>query len=594
MDNTWSTLMDSKKIKFETDALIKKSKEIRSIIADSDPNKNMLDLLADNIYEFRSYHKLCFMMSKIAREREVRKTFSRSDSLLLLELEHDATDVRLVEKIKEIEKVNKGSLEKEDLEFIRSTLDFYNKNGISNGDIRKARDKMVLCEDGAIRTGTIQSLLDLVRARTNYANLFNSTTYSDMIITEDIDSIKQMLRTIIEGIPKDRPVVTDFGPKLNLSLALKTILQIITTWFGLEFVKDPSIPTWHPNVSAFKVTCNGKNQGYLYIDLSKDEFMPPLSSVVLYEACRYPMGIDAIKTPVAVVFGKIQDSITYDIVIHLFKQFAPVVHGFFHRSSYGMINIQRDTEPFMAQLFEFIITHPETVTKFTNNDKVQAAINSFRIHGSLNDCFMSLVDLMVHGDIGQKLDNCDKMGLMINEIGKQLNIKYDMKELVDRLVNNGGLCYAKLFNGIMVHRLGGVVRDHTMMTRFIEDTVAQTTEDFKTTIKRFIEGIDKDKNKANKQDKQNKLNKLNKLNKPDKLDKPNNPDKLNKPKSILKQSTTTKVEKMERKMETGKMEDEIEKQSIIMIKKNKNKKQRDKTSRKKLVKNTYSDYYTDN
>ena len=64
IDINWSIIC-SDKIIIEAKKLIKKSEEIRNIIINETNNKKIIELLADDAYEFNTFNKLCSVLSII-------------------------------------------------------------------------------------------------------------------------------------------------------------------------------------------------------------------------------------------------------------------------------------------------------------------------------------------------------------------------------------------------------------------------------------------------------------------------------------------------------------------------------------------------
>lgn len=547
----WDDLcFNKKKINDEIDILIQRSKTAREFIlkiniTSPDNVRKIIGALADDTYEFNSFHSLCKLLKMVSPNKDIRNLWDKTDRLLNSHVEKFNTDKELFTKLLHISNYISKDLEwdNNDKLFIDKILKGFAKYGFSPSHTPQQTKAIieVLREINSLEEKILHSpnqmnkIHSLIILRNKYVKLLGYDTYMgfrselDMvslkttlhkIITENIDQrCWYELQTICNSLHKEKISIDDvihYREKLNskytinLSTALDSILNIISTIFHIEFNKQKksTVKTWecivnnNPKVIVYSITYKKETYGYLYVDLVKDKKLEKLSnplSINLHESVHYPNGASLLKLPVMVLLANLDpDSITYLDIINIFKEMGQIVHTLFHRSKYENINVDFHMRSFMGYLFEHIAFDLDSIKKiFPNNSKeIHAGIIGDKAFKLKQQCISTLFDCVVHGP--KKLDNWQSLIAEYEHIYKAImNKSLDQcilpfgnnsipPNIIVNLIFNGGIIYSEITNSIMAYNLYVLLKETKGFEQFVNKVLRESLIPFDVAIRSFI------------------------------------------------------------------------------------------------------------
>jgi Zn-dependent oligopeptidase len=519
---------ESNKIISETNILLKRShsakKNIVNFLKSTDMAdiQNGIELLADSSYEFNSYHKLCYLMKFVCPTKKIRRVWAKADNLLKIHADTNDYDNEI---IKLINNININNLSLHEKNFINILKNKYGKYGFKyskmnttlNEDIYNIHEKICFCEENINinnkNNKKTEYLFELLTLRKKYAELMGCESYFDLTADVNINEIKLVLTKILDSFSDIDQISVQKSAKLksNLSLdvSLSIIFSIISSFFKLYFTKNDDIELWYNDVSMYTImNKNNKLVGYLYIDLKKREgkFNEP-NSLILHEACPFPIKSNIIKTPIFVLIGNLENKINYHDVIKIFRQFGNIVHGCYHRSRYGLLNIERSMIYFMEHLMEHIICQKEYIEMFIKNKKNAESVYEIIHKNNMvllkYKCSVSLFDYMCHSIYLYKIENINDLIKKFNDIlksnfPKEPQVTCISDDIINFLTFNGGYMYTSIFCTLMAHNVFTCIKDTGSNDKFINDVLSDTLLPLKESINKFINSIKKIDTKLNK------------------------------------------------------------------------------------------------
>lgn len=532
INNMWSYLLDKDNIMFETNKLIEKTDIIRNTILSNPSNvettltaMQIIDVLADNFYEYRSFHKLCKLFRECNINKHIKKEYSKADELLTLKYEEKYEDIKMYNKLIEIKKEIKS---KEEIAFIDYLCTIYGRLNSNNAKMYK---KIILFENHInkkiirdsekygksnkpINKDHIQYFLRLIKLRNNYAKRLNYDNYQLMLCDDDndIDTVKQIIKKLLGTYGLNQQNIQQSeSTKFNVDKSLNIIFDVFKSWFNLEFVENNQIPGWNKSVRAYNIILrNNKHQnnqkiiGYLYIDIVDSDTECSINSTMLYEACKYPIQINTIKTPVSVIYGTYnRNTNVNELLLRIVRSFGKIINGMFYRTTYIAFD-NNNRELFMENLCEHIFINDVL------NDS-QCVIEKTKY-----DCFMTLLDLMIHGSYEEQINNeqflIDKIGelsLQILNLDSTKKIT-DLNKIISQLINDGGKCHKYILYNLIAHKVFMKLKaNKSNITIFIDRVLADNKyNDFRNLISTFI-STDDSNNQSNNDSNKDSNNDLN-------------------------------------------------------------------------------------
>lgn len=537
----WDDLcFNKKKINDEIDILIQRGKTARELILkinlnSSDDVQKIISILADDTYEFNSFHSLCKLLKMVAPNRDIRSVWEKTDQLLNSHVKKFNTDLDLYNKLLAVSSYNLDNVN--DKLFIDKILKGFAKYGLgpSHGPQQRKAILEVLYEINALEEKILHSpnqinkIHSLVGLRNKYVRLLGYDTYMgfrselDMIslkttlqkiITENIDDrCYNELQTICNTLHKEKISTDDviqYRSKLNskyvinLFTAFNCILNIISSIFHLEFIKQKqsSVKTWENNnkVKVYCIKYKKETYGYLYVDLVKDKTLEKLSNplaINLHECVHYPNRLGVLKMPVMVLLADLDsDSVTYLDIISIFKEMGQIVHTVFHRSKYENINVSFHMRSFMGYLFEHIAFDLDSIKQIfpDNAGEIYSNIMGDRAFKLKQQCISTLFDCVVHGP--KKLDDYQSLKdeydhiykAIMNKSLNQCTVSSLSPSIVVNLIFNGGIIYSEITNSIMACNLYVLLKQTQGFEQFVNDVLRESTIPFDKAIKSFITG----------------------------------------------------------------------------------------------------------
>lgn len=524
-DISWNYFCsDPEKILFETSSLLDRQQQRRNIILEyqhlGNDNKilDLIALLADNIAEFNSFHNLCCLMKYVCPSDVMRQSWNKADSVLNTFYEKTKYDQMLYNTIKNIKSTSNVKLDPESELFLNKIIEMYEKHGCHKSNnimekIKRIKHKIEVNTSGDIND---VNLLKLIKCRNEYAKLLNYENYFDMNSDIDIDELKMILKKIMANLndATNASTIINLENVFNLDNSFNVILCVISNMFQIKFILDDNVNVnmWHKDVKLYKIyNINDKNNdkiiGYVYVDLKmrKGKCADP-TSISLCDACMYPLNSNVIRTPIAVLFGNLKNSINYIDIIKIFKEFGNIVHMVFHRSKFGMINIEKNMSHFMNMLFEQIIYDDDIIATFNNNNPLLGEIlNKNKTVFLKCKCAMILFDYIIHSSSDSFKSNNDLIAkfkeisnsVFSNSSNQKIypvnNINNIPKDVINYLIYDGSTIYTHILNDLMAHSVYTLIKKNNSMTNFVKDVMAENISPLKITINKFTTNCLKNK-----------------------------------------------------------------------------------------------------
>jgi len=217
----------------------------------------------------------------------------------------------------------------------------------------------------------------------------------------------------------------DLRPYFPLDQAIEGIFVHGEKLYGLSFEKDTSIPVYHPDVEAYRVSKGDKKIGLLYLDIFPRENKKSGAWMTNYREQGFD-GEDVLRPHVSLVcnFSKPTSNqpslLTFYEVQTLFHEFGHGLHSLLsdcHYTSLSGTNVLWDFVELPSQLMENWTYEKESLDLFAKHyktgEKIPEALvqklndsRNFQAgYGSLRQISFSMVDMTWHTDIkGKDLD----------------------------------------------------------------------------------------------------------------------------------------------------------------------------------------------
>lgn len=205
-----------------------------------------------------------------------------------------------------------------------------------------------------------------------------------------------------------------------LDVVVRGMFSIYENLLGVQFAPAEG-PTWHEEVTFFRVMEQGKTRAYFYLDL----FPRPgkyghAASFTVQKGMKERSG--AYRAPVSAIVANFtpptegqEPLLTHDEVETLFHEFGHVMHQTLtsvRYASFSGTNVKQDFVETPSQMFESWVWQPETIQRISRHHRtgeplpadVIAKLVASRLHhmGSrrLRQVALSAVDLMYHTSPG--------------------------------------------------------------------------------------------------------------------------------------------------------------------------------------------------
>ncbi|AYV81275.1 MAG: peptidase [Harvfovirus sp.] len=527
----WDDLCyNKKKINDEIDILLQRSKNAREFILNtnhstSDNVQKIIATLADDTYEFNSFHSLCKLLKMVSPNKDIRTLWDKTDKLLSSHVEKFNSDRELFNKLSQVSTYVDDSIDRLFVDKILKGFEKYGFFSKSSGkaivdvlhEIHSWEEKM------SVEPIHLHSLITL---RSKYVKLLGYETYMgfksslDMvslkntlckIISDDIDTrCYNELQTISQSLQKPKISSVDillYREKLmnkytiNLFTALNEVINLISEIFQLNFIKQKQsyVKTWEQNVLVYVIKYKNETYGHLYVDLIKDLRLEKITqpiSLNLHECVHYPNESKVFKLPVIVLLGNLDaERITYLDVINIFKEMGAIVQTLFHRSKYENINVDCYMRSFMGYLFEHIAFDLDTVKRFFPRYalSIHRGLICDRAFKLKQQCIATLFDCVVHGT--KIFDNWESLVLEYDNIYRAIMNK-SLQQCVSQnfpnnlavnLIFNGGIIYSEITNGIMAYNLYVLLKETNGFSRFVNKVLRETLVSFDVGVASFID-----------------------------------------------------------------------------------------------------------
>ena len=439
---SWKYLCsDANKILKEVDILIARSTLARNTILKlSTDNKGncikIIGILADDTFEFNSFHSLSKLLKLVAPTKKIRDVWSDVDKALVMQSEKFNNDQELYKHLTGIIS-DKNLDESVDKLFFNKIMKCFSKYDLAKGtsnirnDISTLENKIIK----NIHNGEFQQndLCNLVKMRNKYSKSLKFDSYTSLksnINSADLqaysanlqNTLKSLtsnahqtcvdeLKMICTNLKQDKVSINDIvryknnlinNYKIPLRVAMTFVFNIISEKFGLEFTKLDNISTWSDDVPVYVAKYSGQVFGYIYVDLlTRQGKLSSVLSIVLNDAVIYPYNSGSLRIPVSALVGNLQDKVTYFDIINIFREMGPLVHTLYHRSKYEII-IEPDMKLLMSCLFEHIAEDIDTIKKLAlltkvSPEDVHNIIILDRAFRLKHKCINTLFDYYLHG-----------------------------------------------------------------------------------------------------------------------------------------------------------------------------------------------------
>ncbi|AYV83527.1 MAG: peptidase [Hyperionvirus sp.] len=531
----WDDLcFNKKRINDEFDILIQRSKSARELMLKINVNcddnvRRIIGLLADDTYEFNSFHSLCKLL-KMVSPSGVCGVWGRNDRLLKEHVEMFNGDRELFNKLSRVGNYMAMGGSKEwdagDKLFVEKVLKGFGKYG--SGELKAIQHEMNLVEEKVLGSGGV-GIHALVGLRGKFVKLLGFETFMEFRSEVDMSYIKNTLHKIMAGGDIDqrcfdelKVMCRELGKErvggddivrfrervngkygMNLVGAWNGVVRIISAIWKLEFVRQESVKGWGAGVSVYEIKY-GKGRetyGYLYVDLVRDKKGGKLDqtlSINLQECVEYPSGSGLLKMPVMVLLGSLdRDRVTYLEVIGLFREMGGIVHTLFHRAKYENINVRLEMRSFMGYLMEHLAGDLESIKQFFPKRAVEihAGIMCDRAFKLKQQCIATLFDCVVHGS-GKVFENGGALLGEYERIYKAImNVSVNQcvmvgdklpSNIVLGLIFNGGIVYSEITNSILAYNLYILLKEMKGFDQFANKVLRESLMPFDLAIKDFM------------------------------------------------------------------------------------------------------------
>ena len=485
----------------KANAIIKKNIANRKKALFSANINELVNVLSCDEHIFNTFFQLACLMQYVSSDKNMRKTWHSVDTMFKNHIIKTNTDHKLYKKINSMMKHNKNQISDADLLYLTSISETLIKNGAKYANDKPIFESMLIINDSIKKcTNTFSStdLLKLATLRNDFALFNNFRCYFDFVSNIDIDEFKTLLKSI-NTLPILQTKDIDFelihAKKYPLYKAMNTIFDILHDFFNINFVPITSSDLWHPSVKTFNIVYNNNACCILYIDLAQRSgtHAKPIEpvSLVLQESHNDNL-------PICVLFGTPSDTISYRDIIHLFMQFADIIHVSFNRTKYGLnINIENDMKTFMDNLFEHIISNYSIMKNYFPDKNIFIQLNNLNTFNLKNLCASILFDYYIHSSQLAKLKN---KTLFINKYQSIYNTVFNTNTIFDSIPNNvvslcaynGGTAYTIIMNNVIAFNILKIfINKPSSICEFIDDVLVSNTYPFRQCIEKFAEHINK-------------------------------------------------------------------------------------------------------
>ncbi|MEN2282699.1 M3 family metallopeptidase [Algoriphagus sp. SE2] len=222
-----------------------------------------------------------------------------------------------------------------------------------------------------------------------------------------------------ELLKKEKYAIDDelLRPYFQLEKVISGVFKTANKLFGLEFVKNPEIPVYHPDVQAYEVKDEaGKHIAVFYADFFPRSGKRNGAWMTSYKGQNIQNGINN-RPHVSIVCNftkptKTKPSLlTFNEVTTLFHEFGHALHGMLANTTYESLSgtsVYWDFVELPSQIFEnwcyekecldFFADHYETGEKIPSEliDKLKKAANFLQGYQTLRQISFGLLDIEFH------------------------------------------------------------------------------------------------------------------------------------------------------------------------------------------------------
>ena len=162
-------------------------------------------------------------------------------------------------------------------------------------------------------------------------------------------------------------------PYFELEQVKKGVFGLATNLYGLQFVKNPDIPVYHPEVEAFDVLDeNGQFLAVLYTDFHPRPGKQSGAWMTEFKGQWIKDGVDS-RPHISLVMNFTRPTetkpalLTFDEVETFLHEFGHALHGMLSRCTYESLsgtNVYRDFVELPSQIMENWLTEKEYLDQF--------------------------------------------------------------------------------------------------------------------------------------------------------------------------------------------------------------------------------------
>ena len=206
-------------------------------------------------------------------------------------------------------------------------------------------------------------------------------------------------------------------PYFELSSVQAAIFDLANRLYGLQFVENPEIPVYHPDVKAFDVTDeNGRFMAVLYIDYFPRESKRGGAWMTAFREQGVVNGVEqrpfvSLVTNFTKPTATEPSLLTFDEVTTILHEFGHGLHGMLAEGTYPSLtgtNVARDFVELPSQIMENWAYEPEYLKTFAKHyktgevipqeliDKIVASKNYLAGYSCIRQLNYGLVDMDWH------------------------------------------------------------------------------------------------------------------------------------------------------------------------------------------------------
>lgn len=371
---------------------------------------------------------------------------------------------------------------------------------------------------------------NLIKKKTSNENTIKSDI-EDLISKIDLKSRKEIDRIYrnLKTDKFDKKVDTNdivyycekFKTKLEFTPnhVIKCLITLINKYFGIQFIEQSNVATWHENNIVYKVGFGKELFGYCCVDLEKRE-SKEMKSPICVHLCQQYTNLEnkTFPTKIGIIANYTNLNIkcmTLSDVIYLFREFGYAIQMLSYKSSNGIYILNEEFDILMPQIMECILWERETVELLcSEHNNIEDVIDNMLFtrhlqfaHSIKIKCINALFDHVIHNSqefikFLKSVEESEHENLLISTYKKIYeNIMFSQQDILNTNISginptviqqevNGsaGLVYCNIYTEILSFSIFHNIRSKIINggEQFIQNVMRANPSKIKTKLEEFI------------------------------------------------------------------------------------------------------------